>query len=190
MTALARERALAKIARLARQPRDLVSFWQESTDVLRASIPYYWTPCWYTLDPASLLITSHFHDGLPELPAEWLVNEYYGDDVNKLVDVARSPLGISTLHEATNGDPSRSPRWHQNRNLGGDQELIARLRSRSGEVWGALGLYREPGSRSSTNLTSNSCWRSRRTWPRERGGHSWWARPPIRRDLIRRGWSS
>jgi hypothetical protein len=29
--------------------------------------------------------------------------------------------------------------------LGGDQELIARLRSRSGEVWGALGLYREPG---------------------------------------------
>jgi hypothetical protein len=28
---------------------------------------------------------------------------------------------------------------------GGDQELIARLRSPSGEVWGALGLYRERG---------------------------------------------
>ena len=28
--------------------------------------------------------------------------------------------------------------------LGGDQELIAALRTRSGEVWGALGLYREP----------------------------------------------
>jgi DNA-binding CsgD family transcriptional regulator len=29
--------------------------------------------------------------------------------------------------------------------LGGDQELIAALRTPSGEVWGALGLYREPG---------------------------------------------
>jgi hypothetical protein len=29
--------------------------------------------------------------------------------------------------------------------LGGDQELIAALRAPSGEVWGALGLYREPG---------------------------------------------
>jgi DNA-binding CsgD family transcriptional regulator len=30
--------------------------------------------------------------------------------------------------------------------MGGDQELISRLRTRSGEVWGALGLYREPGA--------------------------------------------
>ena len=29
--------------------------------------------------------------------------------------------------------------------LGGDQELIAALRTPAGEVWGALGLYREPG---------------------------------------------
>ena len=29
--------------------------------------------------------------------------------------------------------------------LGGDQEMIAALRTRSGDVWGALGLYREPG---------------------------------------------
>jgi DNA-binding CsgD family transcriptional regulator len=29
--------------------------------------------------------------------------------------------------------------------MGGDQELIARLRTRSGQVWGALGLYRAPG---------------------------------------------
>ncbi|WP_248965434.1 helix-turn-helix transcriptional regulator [Sphaerisporangium perillae] len=141
----ARERAIDKIARLARRPHDLVTFWQASTEVLAGSVGYYWTPCWYTLDPASLLITSHFHDGMPEFPAEWLANEYYADDVNKLVDVARSDTGICTLHEATGGDPSGSPRWQQNMTLGGDQELIARLRSRSGEVWGALGLYRQPG---------------------------------------------
>ena len=42
-----------------------------------------------------------------------LAHEYYADDVHKLADVARSERGISTLHEATGGDPSRSPRWHR-----------------------------------------------------------------------------
>jgi DNA-binding CsgD family transcriptional regulator len=108
-------------------------------------VPYYQAPCWFTLDPASLLVTSHFNEEMPELPPEWLAEEYYGDDVNKLVDVARSPQGISTLHLATGGDPTSSPRWHQNMTLGGDQEMIARLCGKGGEVWGALGLYREPG---------------------------------------------
>lgn len=109
----ARERAVDKIARLAGQPRDLVTFWQSCTEVIADVVPYYWTPCWYTLDPASLLITSHFHDGMPQFPAEWLAEEYYGDDVNKLADVARSGTGVCTLHEATGGDPSASPRWHR-----------------------------------------------------------------------------
>ena len=81
----------------------------------------------------------------PELPPQWLLHEYYQDDVNKLADVARSQRGISTLHEATSGDPASSPRWHFNMTLGGDQELIAALRTPSGEVWGALGLYRALG---------------------------------------------
>jgi DNA-binding CsgD family transcriptional regulator len=139
------ERAVARIAGLASRPSDLVTFWQSAAEVIAGVLPYYWTPCWYTLDPASLLITSHFHDGMLEFPAEWLAEEYYADDVNQLADVARSGAGVCTLHEATGGDPSGSPRWHRNMTLGGDQELIARLRARSGEVWGALGLYREPG---------------------------------------------
>lgn len=141
----AQERAVDKIARLSLHPPDLVTFWQEATEVLQGTIPHYWTPCWYTLDPASLLITSHFHHGLDEFPPQWLANEYYADDVNKLADVAMSATGIATLHEATNGDPSGSPRWQANMTLGGDQELIARLRTKSGQVWGALGLYRERG---------------------------------------------
>jgi DNA-binding CsgD family transcriptional regulator len=140
-----RERAIEMIARLACEPKDLVTFWRESTEVLARAIPYYWAPCWYTLDPASLLITSHFNPVQMELPDEWLAHEYYGDDVNKLADVARSEPGIATLHEATNGDPSTSLRWQQNIKLGGDQEIIARLRARTGEVWGVLSLYREPG---------------------------------------------
>ncbi len=138
-------RSVDKIARLSAEPRDLVAYWRECTDVVTSVIPHYWTPCWYTLDPASLLATSHFHEGMTEFPAEWLANEYYGDDVNQMADIARSSTGISTLHEATGGDPARSRRWDFNRSMGSDQEMIARLQAPSGDVWGMLGLYREPG---------------------------------------------
>jgi DNA-binding CsgD family transcriptional regulator len=145
MSGDAKQRAGDRIARLAGCGLDLVGFWRASTEVLASVVPYYWAPCWFTLDPASLLVTSHFDEHIPELPPQWLLHEYYQDDVNKLADVARSQRGISTLHEATSGDPSSSPRWRANMTLGGDQELIAALRTLAGEVWGALGLYREPG---------------------------------------------
>jgi DNA-binding CsgD family transcriptional regulator len=145
MSTDAKQRASDKIARLAGAGLDLVRFWRASTEALTSAVPHDFAPCWFTLDPASLLVTSHFDEGVPELPPQWLVHEYYQDDVNKLADVARSQRGISTLHEATGGDPTGSPRWHFNMALGGDQELIAALRTPAGQVWGALGLYREPG---------------------------------------------
>ena len=131
MSGQAKERALDRIAELAGGCGDLVTFWRESSEALGRAVPYYWTPCWYTLDPASLLVTSHFHEGMPEIPGEWLAEEYYSDDVNKLVDVVRTERGISTLHEATNGDPSSSPRWHANMELGGDQEMPRSVRTTS-----------------------------------------------------------
>ncbi|MGC0141702.1 LuxR C-terminal-related transcriptional regulator [Pseudactinotalea sp. Z1732] len=140
------ERAIEKVAALAATPMDLVSFWRSCTEVLAPVIPHYWTPCYFTLDPASLLVTSHFHEGLDAFPAEALAQEYYGDDVNRLIDIALSPSGVSTLHEATGGDPSASARWRFNMTMGGDQEMLARLRTREGETWGALGLYRKPGA--------------------------------------------
>jgi DNA-binding CsgD family transcriptional regulator len=145
MSAGSKQRAEDRIVRLAGRGLDLVRFWEEATEALTAAVPHYWAPCWYTLDPASLLVTSHYDRGMPEFPAEYLVHEYYGDDVNKLADVARSPGGIATLHDATGGDPSTSSRWHMNMALGGDQELIAALRTKRGRTWGALGLYRETG---------------------------------------------
>jgi DNA-binding CsgD family transcriptional regulator len=141
----ARQQAADKIARLASEPKDLIAFWNECGDVIARVVAHQGAPCWYTLDPVSLLITSHYHDGLVEFPAYWLAEEYYGNDVHRLVDVVGSASGISTLHEVTGGDPTSSPRWHRNIAVGGDQELIARLRDRAGHTWGALGLYREPG---------------------------------------------
>ena len=146
MDAATHERALGKVVQLTRSSTDLALYWREVNEVLRRVVPHYWSPCWYTLDPSSLLITSHFNDELEEFPQEWLAGEYLGDDLHTLVEVARSSSGISTLHEATDGDPSGTLRWQENIKMGGDQELIAALRTRTGEVWGALGLYREPGS--------------------------------------------
>lgn len=122
----------------------MVTFWRACSPVLADAVPHYLAPCHFTLDPASRLVTSHFQEGLPEFPPEWLAEEYAGNDVNKLVDVARLEAGISTLHQATDGNPSSSPRWHANMAYGADQEMIVALRSRAGDTWGAIGLYREP----------------------------------------------
>lgn len=137
--------AVGRLADLSRQGLDLVSFWQAASEVLTRAIPHHMSPCWYTLDPDSLLMTSHYSDDIAEIPREWLEQEYFADDVNQLIQVARSEGRVSTLHEATGGNPASSPRWHQNMEYGGDQELIAALAGRDGRTWGALGLYRAPG---------------------------------------------
>ena len=80
-------------------------------------------PCWYTLDPASLLITSHFNDNMPELPPGSLALEYYEDDVNKLADVARSKRG---LVDAARGD-GRGPELEPA--LAGEHRSSAETRS-------------------------------------------------------------
>jgi len=146
MASYARERAHERIAALAGRGLDLVSLWRETGEIIEPVVPHYMGACWYTLDPASLLVTSHFNHAMPVLPPDVLALEYYVDDVNKLADVARSKRGASTLHEATGGDPSSSRRWQANIQLGGDQELVVALRTPSGEAWGGLGLYREPGA--------------------------------------------
>lgn len=145
MDAAVRRRATDRIVALAGRGSDVVPFWRACREVLAEAVPHYLSPCWFTLDPASLVMTSHFQEGLPEFPAEWAAQEYSADgDVNHLADVARSAPGISTLHDATGGRPETSPRWHANMAYGGDQELVAALRTRDGQVWGSLSLYREP----------------------------------------------
>ena len=146
MTSYAAERAHDRIASLAGEGLDLVTFWREVGELVQPVVPHFGGACWYTVDPASLLITSHFNEEMPVLPPEVFAFEYLEDDVNKLADVARSPSGTSTLHEATGGDPSSSKRWQANIEMGGDQELIVALRlASSRETWGGVGLYREPG---------------------------------------------
>ena len=144
--AYASERAADHIASVAAKGLDLRSFWDASGEAVSSVVPHYMAPCWFTLDPASLLATSHYdHGQIPELPPEMLAQEYYTDDVHDMAAVARSPRGLSTVHDASGGDPSESPRWQANMRYGGDQELLVALRTQAGDAWGILGLYREPG---------------------------------------------
>lgn len=148
MSADGRQRAKEKIARLAAAPGSLVDFWCETSEVLRTVVPHLGMPCCYTVDPASLLITSHYNSDMRELPAEALALEYAEDNVNQIIDVARTDSGVSTLYEATKGNPSSSPRWQFNIGWGdADQELVAALRTAGGATWGALGIYRERGQK-------------------------------------------
>ena len=146
MTTDGRQRAAGRIGRLARSGLDVAAFWQECNEVLSTAVPHYMAPCWYTFDPVSLLITSHYDPVIPEISAEFLAHEYRDDDVLKMASVARSGTGVATIHEATGGDPSRSPGWRAFvQPYGGDQQLMVTLRSKPGEPWGLLALYRAAG---------------------------------------------
>src|ERR1700733_1186197 len=141
-----KERAVDRIARAASKGLDVVGFWEEAREALGSAVPHYLTPCWYTLDPASLLTTSHYDHGLiPDLPPDWLPHEDRAEDVLTLAGVARSETGVGTLHEATGGNPSESPGWERFvQPYGGDQQLLLALRTPSGQGWGGLALSREP----------------------------------------------
>ena len=159
--------------------------------LLEPAVPHYDKPCWYTLDPASLLITSHYHDGLPEFPPEALKHEYYGDDVNKISDVARSErrdldaargdrrrpvLEPGVAHEHGHGRRPGADRRHadgRGRGLGGGRSLSrarrAHVRQRREGV--PQGDRTRPGGRA----------RARRFWS---------ARPATRNGRTRPGSSS
>ena len=146
MTADARQRAAAQVRQLARRGLDVPTFWRECNQVLATAVPHYLAPCWFTFDPASLLITSHYDPVIPEISAEFLAHEYRAADVLKMAEVAYSGSGVATIHQATGGDPSRSPGWRAFvQPYGGDQQVMVALRSKPGEAWGLLALYREAG---------------------------------------------
>lgn len=137
---------LGSIEGVAARATDLTTLWSGVARVLTPLIPNHMGPCCFTLDPASLLMTSHVNPALSyRLPHEMLRDEYAAEDVHDMAGTARSRTGVSTLHDATGGDPSHSPRWRANMRMGADQELLLALRTRAGVTWGCLGLYRAPG---------------------------------------------
>ena len=42
--------ARAEARRFSNRQHDLAGFWRAATEVISAQVPYFWTPCRYTLD--------------------------------------------------------------------------------------------------------------------------------------------
>ena len=110
------------------------------------AVPGYRGPCWFTMDPASLLVTSHFNDHWPEIPPTGGGGVLRGrrQQVRRRGSLGHWNCDAARGHE---GNPSTSPRWHRFVAAGADQGLVAALRTRSGQVWGTVTIYREPGRR-------------------------------------------
>ncbi|MDA0167891.1 LuxR C-terminal-related transcriptional regulator [Solirubrobacter taibaiensis] len=148
MGAFGMERGVERIQEAAARGSDLVTLWRDVSEIIAPLVSNMRGPCCFTLDPATLLMTSHFNPAMHyELPEEALRGEYLLEDAHDMASVARSQAGISTIHEATGGDPSQSPRWQANMTMNGDQELLLALRGKGGATWGCLGLYRPPGEK-------------------------------------------
>jgi len=104
---------------------------------------------WLTMDPATLLQTGAFIQGLGDSPGDvhlrYADNEHLAPDFTKLTDVARLPRPVITLGDATDGDLSRSIRHRTiHADLGVAHEVRAAFRD--GEsTWGAFCACRNEG---------------------------------------------
>jgi DNA-binding CsgD family transcriptional regulator len=138
------ERVLADLERLALRAPTRAAFFDEAAARLKRAVAFDGA-CWHTLDPGSDLITQHRLQDLPDRFPVLANNEYAVEDVNKFDHLARAPRKAATMHDATGGDPGRSPRF---RDLLTPAGLGAELRSAfvaDGATWGALILVRKAG---------------------------------------------
>lgn len=139
--------ARARFIRLAHRQLGLRRFLQAADSALRRAIGYD-SSCWLSLDPATLLPTSHFtHEVAGDHLLELAHNEFTEDDVNKFAELSRSDEPVATLRRATGGEPTRSVRFARvlvPHGYGDGDELRAVFRA--GETaWGCVALHRRIG---------------------------------------------
>ena len=107
-----RERRRQEIVRLCHAGHDLATLFQEMGRVLRRAIPFD-AACFHTMDPATLLETSHVVENLPvENPLATEI-EYLHDDYNQFATLARAQRKSGVLSQATGGAPERSRRYRE-----------------------------------------------------------------------------
>ena len=145
MKANSSTRSRRDILRLVHGGPDLPALFREAGRLLRRVIPFD-AACWHTLDPATLLETSHLVENLPLENPRAAEIEYLYEDYNQFATLARSRQRSGILSQATGGAPERSRRYRELiRPLGLHGELRgAFVAGRVG--WGAVGLLREPGA--------------------------------------------
>lgn len=136
-----RAKARAAVVRLAHAGYRLPDLFQRAGELLYPAVPFD-AGCWHTLDPATLLETSHDVVNLPFENPRASELEYLYQDFNQFATLARAPRRSGILSEATEGVPERSRRYRELiRPFGLRGELRATFVT-GGEAWGALGLLR------------------------------------------------
>ena len=142
------ERGHERFVGLLHRGLELSAFFDAADRTLLRVLPFD-SSCWLTLDPATLLPTSHFtrqigSDHLMALAA----NEFLEEDVNKFAVLARSSPPVGILSKATHGDLRRSPRFAKvlapHGYADGDELRAVFLEGES--VWGCVALHRRRGT--------------------------------------------
>jgi DNA-binding CsgD family transcriptional regulator len=101
---------------------------------------------WATSDPATLLFTQAFREGMPDRTIPGFIdNEFHREDHNQWTELAQNGAGIQTLSRATGGNLYASARYRDLLEpLGLGDELRAVLRT-GNTCWGLMCLHRESG---------------------------------------------
>ncbi len=152
MAAARRARARDEIVRLVHRTTGVHDFARDVKRVLERAVPFDAVGL-FTVDPATLLPTSHFLEGrvevsngvYRELVSRFIEIELREPDFNKYRDLARQGRRAASLSEATRGDLEQSIRYRElRRPLGYDDELRVVCSDATG-AWGDLILARESG---------------------------------------------
>lgn len=116
---------------------------REAERVLRRVIPFD-RACWHNVDPATAMITSVHGDSAPTNPLLPAL-EYGSEDVNHYAALARSPVNVGILSQATRGDRPQSRRYREVLDpMGIGDELTASFLIDS-TFWACVRLYRRRG---------------------------------------------
>jgi DNA-binding CsgD family transcriptional regulator len=146
MTAEQRARAKAEILRLAATDIDQTLLWAQATELIRSAMPFA-TSCWHQVDPATMLITSHFNELGEPMPPGWTENEYQEDDVGKFADLARSRQRAGSIHTLTDGQPRLSARYLGLLQPHGFEDELRVAFVDGSTCWGGALFLREEGKR-------------------------------------------
>lgn len=143
------ERAHREVVRLAHQGLDLHTFLQEIEEQLGRVVDHEGAACFFTIDPATLLLTGHINQDLAHdddrrraVNLGVANNEYQEDDYNRFASLARSTAPAGVLAEVTKGHPELSARYHSLISpFGLEGELRAAFVA-DGACWGGVALFR------------------------------------------------
>jgi hypothetical protein len=153
-----------EIERLAHAGLESFAYRRQAVGKVAKILPFdgFW---WWTTDPATAFFTSGVFEPCPDDHSVCGVlhkNEFVDPDYNKFRALARRPVHVGLLSEATNERLERSER-HQRvlAPLGYEHELRLALTD-GASCWGALTLLRERARRTSLRMRHESRNRSAR----------------------------